>query len=156
MSDYNIAILNVDLSNEIAKRVKLEENFNIRGAIESIVYRAENKAETKHSHGIQARIDKMAKLEDFKTALSRTVRDRRLVLSDVEDCVHHVYHELSKHAHGNNGSIVIRHKDHTKNEVAALVAIFKAQAAGPGRIAWREDPPSEEDRPSEEENKRGG
>ncbi|KAG0642238.1 hypothetical protein HOY80DRAFT_1107981, partial [Tuber brumale] len=134
---------NVALLNEKAKRVRVEENFNIRGAIESIVHRAKEVEKKRFSGGIQAGINKMAKQQGFKTALNCVVQERGLVLGEVVTCVRNVYHELSKHAHGNNGTIVIRHEDHTRNEVAALVTIFKAQRQGPGALAWREEAESE-------------
>lgn len=40
---------------------------------------------------------------------------------DVERCRKNIYHERSRHAHGNEGTILIREQDLTANEAAAVI-----------------------------------
>ncbi|KAG0633483.1 hypothetical protein HOY80DRAFT_1133180 [Tuber brumale] len=138
-------MLTLALANEKSERLRLVEIFNIRGAIEHIVFKANWKLEKgrKIPVGIQSGIDEMAKQEDFQDALAEVVKKTSdLVLEDVKSCVPHVYHKLSKHAHGNNGCIIIRHGDHTVNEVAALATIFRTQEELGNGIPWREEQPT--------------
>jgi len=64
----------------------------------------------------------LAKTYAFKKILDEEIKDRGLVPEDVRKCAGQVYHEESKHAHGNTGMITVYWEDHVRNEVAALVA----------------------------------
>ncbi|KAG0642233.1 hypothetical protein HOY80DRAFT_1107960 [Tuber brumale] len=134
------------IAEEKSQRLRLVANFNICSAIatEHIVRQANLNLEkgVKSPVEIQSGIDEMAKLNDFEDALSKEVKTRKLELEDVKACVQHIYLQLSKHARGNNGKIVIREGDHTVNEVAALVAIFRRQEELGNGISWREEPPT--------------
>jgi hypothetical protein len=57
-----------------------------------------------------------------KTTLSRypkPLRDK-----DVDSCTKVLYHELSKHAHGNMGQLVVMDTEHAMTEVAAIESVF--------------------------------
>ncbi|KAG0135101.1 hypothetical protein HOY82DRAFT_537033 [Tuber indicum] len=136
--------LTLALEDHRERRLRLEENFNIRGALERIVYQHQQMKKPKYgSVGIQPGIDRMAALPEFQDILDEEAKARKLEPENVKSCVSHIYHTLSKHAHGNNGNIVIRHRHHTRNEVAALVAIFKVQDTWEPKVVWSEDPTRE-------------
>ncbi|KAG0642231.1 hypothetical protein HOY80DRAFT_1037253 [Tuber brumale] len=82
-------------------------NFDIHSALEKIVYQAKALGNIKILVRIEPEIDKIPKLERFKAVLNGEVEASRLVYEDVETCVCHVYHEVSKHTHGNNSTIII-------------------------------------------------
>ena len=79
---------------------------------------------------------------DFRAIFDKEVALRHLVRKDVERCHKNLYHELSKHAHGNDGSVVIRKADFTLNEHAALISLMKFQDTwkfeGVPPLKWRE------------------
>ena len=77
--------------------------------------------------GVQKNLDALAALDAFKEIMAEEVASRKLVARDVERCIKALYHELSKHAHGNDGEIIIRASDFTPSECAALVSFFKLQ-----------------------------
>ena len=45
---------------------------------------------------------------------------------DVNACARTLYHELSKHAHGNTAELEVIESEHTTTEAAALEAVFCA------------------------------
>ena len=61
------------------------------------------------------------------TRCLETVLNRyQLRQDDVNSCTLAMYHEMSKHAHGNVGELIVWDKEHTMTEVASLEAIFCA------------------------------
>ena len=77
--------------------------------------------------GAQKNLDALATLKAFKDIMAKEVARRTLFQRDVERCIKALYHELSKHAHGNDGEIKIRESDYTPSKCAALVSFFKLQ-----------------------------
>lgn len=87
---------------------------------------------------VQARLDALAKTAAFQKVYSREIEAHGLILLDVERCRRNIYHELSKHAHGNDGVIQIRHADFTVNEMVAVLAYYKMQDEWKDCIKWEE------------------
>lgn len=88
--------------------------------------------------GVQLRLDELAKTPGFLKIYRREIEARRLTLPDVERCRRNIYHEVSKHAHGNDGVIRICHTDFTVNETAAVLAYFKMQDSWKDCLKWEE------------------
>lgn len=57
--------------------------------------------------GVKSRLDELARTLEFQKIYHREIEAGELTLSDVERCLCNIYHELSKHAHGNDGVIPI-------------------------------------------------
>ncbi|KAG0644279.1 hypothetical protein HOY80DRAFT_1133179 [Tuber brumale] len=128
------------LSAERAERLRLEEHFNLRGAIERVVRQANALGKIKISVDIQPEIDEMAKLQRFKTVLDKQVEARRLVPRDVKICVRHAYHEVSKHTHGNDITDATTYKDCTASEAAVLDTLLRVPEKWSKRIPGEEEP----------------
>lgn len=79
--------------------------------------------------GVQKQLDALAATREFCTVYADEIAARMLALQDVERCRKNIYHELSKHAHGNEGTILIGRMDFTPNEVVAVVSYYKMQDA---------------------------
>ncbi|KAG0127370.1 hypothetical protein HOY82DRAFT_625525 [Tuber indicum] len=88
---------------ERTEKIKLEGNFNLRGALERIAYhgRLIGKIQSHYKQGVQAGLDQLAKTQEFRKILAEEIADRHLVEKDVEHCIPIVYHEASRHAHEN-------------------------------------------------------
>lgn len=88
--------------------------------------------------GVQRQLDALASTKAFAAVYGREIAARKLIMRDVESCRRNIYHELSKHAHGNERTILIRKKDFNVNEVAAVVSYYKMQDSWSDALAWRE------------------
>jgi hypothetical protein len=66
--------------------------------------------------GVQNILDALAILPDFENIMKKEVASKKLVTKDVERCVKCLYHEVSKHAHGNTNDITIREEDYIPNQ----------------------------------------
>jgi hypothetical protein len=62
---------------------------------------------------------------NFVAILEMECKAFEMPVRNVMLCVTALYHELSKHAHGNLDNLVIKYKEHSPLEVVALVAVFK-------------------------------
>lgn len=135
--------------------MRLERNFNVRGGlgipppsfshltilttrVERICYHAVLEKRINPVTGVQMRLDELAKTPGFLKVYRREIEARRLTLPDVERCRRNIYHEVSKHAHGNDGVIRICHADFTVNETAAVLAYFKMQDSWKDCLKWEE------------------
>jgi hypothetical protein len=59
------------------------------------------------------------------TQCVKTVSHRlQLREADINACARVLYHELSKHAHGNTAELVADDTEHARTEVAAIEAVF--------------------------------
>lgn len=94
---------------------------------------------------MQPAIDRLAQTPEFQKVFREEVARRGLRPQDVIPCLAVVYHECSKHAHGNDGIITIRAKDYIDNERAALATILKVQEGWVDGLQWREVEKGEED-----------
>jgi hypothetical protein len=75
---------------------------------------------------------------DYEECLRGIMQRRNLRKEDVNLCARVLYHELSKHAHGNTEELLLHYKEHTTTEVAAIEAIFCAlKKKGFFRLAMR-------------------
>ncbi|KAG0638415.1 GNL3L/Grn1 putative GTPase-domain-containing protein [Tuber brumale] len=122
------------------EKIKLEESFNLRGALERIAYHGRLLGEIKshYAQGVQAGLDELAKTAKFKNLLAQEIAARHLVKKDVDRCVAVVYHEASKYAHGNSRMITIYEEDHTPNERAALATFLGVQSGWLDGLKWKE------------------
>ncbi|CUS15414.1 unnamed protein product [Tuber aestivum] len=125
-----------------ARYLKLSGYLNLRGALgaERIVEHAKElkKLPGKCPSGTQAALDILATTQAFKKILEMEIKGRKLVGRDVKRCIPLVYHECSKHAHGNTGMITVDHGDRTRSECAVLVAFLKLQDGWTGGLKWKE------------------
>ncbi|PUU82593.1 hypothetical protein B9Z19DRAFT_1120492 [Tuber borchii] len=137
-----IALLEERLKMETLAKLRLQENFNIRGGLERIVYegRLEGMIGVGCPRGAKAGLEAITKLPSFQDALDREVSERALVKTDVLYCISGAYQKYSEAAHGNNGHLIIRHEDHSDNQVAALVVLLKVQEAWKNPLRWTEVP----------------
>ncbi|CUS07026.1 unnamed protein product [Tuber aestivum] len=128
----------------LSEKMWLEQNFNIRGALEQIVYQFREPEDIRSSKGIQKGLDEIAETGDFIAVRDKVVQERGLERERVIACIHSIYHEVSKHAHGNDGTIVVRAIDFTPNERAALVTFLKLQSTWKNPLVWQEEGLSDE------------
>ncbi|PWW73238.1 hypothetical protein C7212DRAFT_347240 [Tuber magnatum] len=107
----------------------LARNFNVRGALERIAFQAtlQKMIRVNADSGVQPRLNLLAGLPKFNAILHQEVLQRGLVKSQTNTALKHIYHEVSKHAHGNDGLIVVRTTDFTPAELAVLVSFLKLQ-----------------------------
>src|SRR5947209_4324357 len=90
--------------------------------------------------GIQNSLNELAKLPQFKAIMESEVNQWNLVMGDVEACRSRIYHELSKHAHGNSGIITIRGKDMIPAECTAVICYLNLHETWPGpHLEWNEE-----------------
>jgi hypothetical protein len=106
--------------------------------VERITYQATLAKVIPHQGGILQKLNGLAQRPDFKKILQAEVANRKLVLKDVEACVPNIYHEVSKHAHGNTGVIELNRDEYTVNELAALVSFFRLQKQWSNPLVWKE------------------
>ena len=99
----------------------------------------DGKIRDKISSGTQEKLDELSRLEAFDVIVTAEIASRKLVKEDVLQCSRCIYHEVSKHAHGNDGTITIRKKDYTSNEIAVLVSFMKLQATLSEPLVWKEE-----------------
>lgn len=135
-------------------KVRFEEGFNIRGGlgrrlsltqskrpnaeVERICYQAVLEKHILHSGGVQERLNAIAKIPVFAKVYEEEIARRKLTKIDVDSCRKRIYHELSKHAHGNQGVITIRSKNFTPNELVAVVSYYKMQDTWNNCLTWEE------------------
>jgi len=67
------------------------------------------------------------KLKQFEPILIEEVAKRGLVQINVLQCISSAYHTYSEAAHCNNGHLILRHGDHSDNQIAALVVLLRIQ-----------------------------
>ncbi|KAH9173473.1 hypothetical protein EDB89DRAFT_698171 [Lactarius sanguifluus] len=119
--DYKFGALQKDM-------LCLQNNFNLRGALEFSL------DEYKKTHKVPETsrmllLHHLLKDQVYQTCLSSVTEHFQLRKEDVNSCARALYHELSKHAHGNTAELVVRDSEHTMTEVAALKAVFCALKA---------------------------
>ncbi|KAJ1548469.1 hypothetical protein HK096_001867 [Nowakowskiella sp. JEL0078] len=115
--------------------LRLKNNFNLRGALEfslleyfrslsvNLQLLASGKEVYKGCEKII--VENLMNEEEFREILKEQAQKRSLRVNDVDACVKALYHELSKHAHGNIAKLVVSQKEHTPTEVAAIVSVFQ-------------------------------
>ncbi|KAG0637013.1 hypothetical protein HOY80DRAFT_1024067 [Tuber brumale] len=138
--------LQAEILKEVDEKLRLAGNFNIRGALERIVYQAK-KGHTNlkqgrmipNSGGVQKGLNTLAETEEFEAILKSLADERRLVPALIRDRAKRLYDEVSKHAHGNDKMITVRAKDFTTEECAALVTYLSMQKQWPAPLDWREE-----------------
>jgi len=87
--------------------------------------------------GVQAKLNALAQTPEFKQILREVVEDHNLVLRDVQQCVDKIYHEVSKHAHGNNGFIVFEESQFARGEMGVLTSFFRLQSKWDNPLDWK-------------------
>jgi len=95
--------------------------------VERIVYQAEleNQFEKgKKKVGVQENLDILAKGSDFNNILKNEVDKHKLVYADAKRRVNKIYHEVSKHAHGNTEPIRLERRYYTASELVVLISFF--------------------------------
>jgi hypothetical protein len=146
-------------------KLRIERNFNVRGGlgmliqpfhmtvcltsstIERIVFQAkleglfkeEGQKKGQKTVGVQAKLDKLAKLSDFKDILQDEVAKHKLAYLEAWRCVDKIYHEASKHAHGNTEPILLERRYFTASELVVLISFFRLQEKWSGALEWEED-----------------
>ncbi|KAG0137681.1 hypothetical protein HOY82DRAFT_588917 [Tuber indicum] len=131
--------LQAKILKEVDEKLRLTGNFNIRGALERIVFQAKQEGIIPNSGGVQKGLNALAATEKFEEILKAVADDRGLVHDHVWDRARRLYDEVSKHAHGNDKMITIRAKDFTPAECAALVAYMSMQKKWPTNLDWIEE-----------------
>lgn len=87
--------------------------------------------------GIQAELDRILKLDEFRVILRQELAARGVKEKDVSRCMRIIYPVLSRYAHGNDGDIVLRGLYHPDNELAGLVALMRVQGGWRNPLKWR-------------------
>ncbi|PUU72546.1 hypothetical protein B9Z19DRAFT_1069682 [Tuber borchii] len=139
-SDENATLIAEVLHGKIEK-IKLMENFNIRGALEHMVYHAKLIKEIRADcpAGIQEGLNELAKTPEFTRVLGEEVASRGLTLEAVIRCIALIYNKTFLHAHGNDDIITLYNGDYTANEVAVLATFLKVQSARLYGLEWKEE-----------------
>ncbi|PUU75153.1 hypothetical protein B9Z19DRAFT_1090988 [Tuber borchii] len=125
---------------EKTETIKLLSNYNIRGALEHIVYHANLLKKIDHCFArvVQNGLNKIAKTPEFVALLNQEVLERRLETKDVTPCIRMVYDACIMKADGNDYVITLRKADHTATHLAVLAAFLKLQSGWLGGLEWRE------------------
>ncbi|KAF8453078.1 hypothetical protein BDZ91DRAFT_768284 [Kalaharituber pfeilii] len=90
--------------------------------------------------GTSDRLIALSNTPDFKMVLRRVAKERNLIEKEIEAQIAHLYHRVSKITHRNGDYIVIRSKDLTINERAAVVCFFELQNEWLVPLSsWREE-----------------
>ncbi|CUS14523.1 unnamed protein product [Tuber aestivum] len=110
------------------------------GALIHMVYSARLHKTIPDCIGLQEELDALASQEEFVSALREEARARGLVAEEVCDAVHGLFDAVSEETRIPSSEIVVEAGKYTPNQVAALVAILKAQAKWPSPLEWREQP----------------
>ncbi|PUU80420.1 hypothetical protein B9Z19DRAFT_1079508 [Tuber borchii] len=126
---------------ERSERMKLEGNYNVRGALERIVYLAKLEKKVPPTVGVQEGLDKLAQSNEFTAILHKEVSARRLSVTDVMASVSHLYDEVCNRTNGNHdiGSLIIVKTKFNDNERAALVIFLKVQDNWKKPLEWMEE-----------------
>jgi hypothetical protein len=108
--------------------------------IERIAFHAEIedrfKENKKAKAGVQQKLTMLARSSEFKGILQEEVDKRKLVPKDAWACVDKIYHEVSKHAHGNSEPIQLDKGMFTPNELVVLISFFRLQQNWQGALEW--------------------
>ncbi|KAF8459626.1 hypothetical protein BDZ91DRAFT_785684 [Kalaharituber pfeilii] len=75
--------------------------------------------------GTRDRLIALSNTPDFTKILQKVAEERNLIQKEIKAQVEHLYHEVSKIAHGHDGFIIIRSIDLTINERAAIVCFLE-------------------------------
>jgi len=86
---------------------------------------------------IQDTLNRLVVTNEFQKVLKAEVAQRGLEPGDVIPSLQVVYHEVSKHAHGNDGAITLCTTDHTDNELGALIMFLRVQESWDDGLKWR-------------------
>ena len=94
----------------------------------------------KYGSGCQAILSELAESEAFRDIVKDESENRSLDESKILSSVGAVYHESSKHGHGNTGLITLYHQHHSSFEVALLAAFLRLQEGWDieRKLEWRE------------------
>ena len=84
--------------------------------------------------GVQAKLNALAETPEFQQILLEVIEEHNLVPRDVQQCVDKIYHEVSKHAHGNSGFILFKESEFTRGELGVLTSFFRFKANGAMRL----------------------
>lgn len=87
--------------------------------------------------GVQAQLDSLSKNTDFVSMYNHEIEAGRLRHADVEKCRKSLYHEVSKHAYGNDEVITIRAVDFVPTKLAALISYYKLQDSWDNCLQWQ-------------------
>lgn len=107
-------------------------------AAERITYKATLDKRILVKGGVQKKLDALAHLPEFSEIVIKEAAKRGLVFQDILHCAKNLYHEVSKNAHGNDGTILVISQDYTSNKNAALVAYLKLQDNWTYPLIWTE------------------
>lgn len=88
--------------------------------------------------GTQIGLDELGNKMEFQKELNEVVEARKLVPRDVWHCVHHIYHEVSKHASDNECVILARAEHFNDSQRAVLVAFLRMQDQWGSPLAWKD------------------
>ncbi|KAH9173477.1 hypothetical protein EDB89DRAFT_698405 [Lactarius sanguifluus] len=103
----------------------LRNNFNLCGALEFSLDEYKNLYKIPEV-GKTLLLQHLLKQQAYKACLMGVTECYQLQKKDINACAHTLYHELSKHAHGNMGELALVESEHTITEVAALEAVLCA------------------------------
>ncbi|KAH9160835.1 hypothetical protein EDB89DRAFT_698726 [Lactarius sanguifluus] len=105
--------------------LRLRNNFNLRGALEFSLDEYKQMHKFQES-GRTSLLQHLLKDTAYNSCLTKVTERYQLRKEDINACACNLYHELSKHAHGNTAELVVVESEHTVTEVAALEAVFCA------------------------------
>jgi hypothetical protein len=142
-------------------KLRIEHDFNVRGGlgmliqpfhmtvcltsstIERIVFQAKLEGQFKEGQkkgqkkvGVQGKLDNLAELSEFKDILQDEVAKHKLVYLEAWRCVAKIYHEVSKHAHGNTEPILLERRYFTASELVVLISFFRLQEKWSSALEW--------------------
>ena len=86
--------------------------------------------------GVQKTLDKLAEKPEFKAILLEEIDKRRVCMTDVQSCLHNIYHEASKRAHGNTSPIILNEAEFSDREMVVLISFFRLQDKWRNSLQW--------------------
>jgi hypothetical protein len=114
--EYKIGALQRDV-------LRLRNNFNLRGALEYSLDAYGDRIKAPQASKTYL-LEHLMKDPEYTNCLETVTERLQLRGADVNMCAHVLYHELSKHAHGNTAELIINNTEHTMTGVAAIEAVF--------------------------------
>ncbi|KAF8457032.1 hypothetical protein BDZ91DRAFT_744674 [Kalaharituber pfeilii] len=135
-----IANLKTYSTTMLEENLRLKGNFNLRGVLEYIGNEAQRLHKIEKKGGACDRLMALSNTEEFTKILQRVAEERNLIQKEIKAQVPHLYHGVSKIAHGNDSRMIIRTHDLTVNERAAIVCFLKLQNEWPvPSLTWEEE-----------------
>ncbi|KAG0642237.1 hypothetical protein HOY80DRAFT_998693 [Tuber brumale] len=141
LAEKNV-MLTLSLLDKYTKNMELKGELTICQAIvaERIVYQAKLQKRIQCGDGIQEALNEIAQLREFTCILHDAVKERELVLSDVQSCIQDLAKVVLNRPlqPSSDWTIVLKEAEYNANEYVALIGFLKTQDGWYPSLSWKE------------------